>query len=399
MSTSIPEFSIGHQRLALLGKQWAGYRHWQGFPDTRLENEYTEWLRKNRRIARRTLMLVPFIMLLLVPLYSSLLMKQDSPAVFWLHCVELLACAPACGLSAYLCHTRPQLAMTTRVLVVASTLTFWTLALIYWIGNQASGQFSPELVMVVPLAVAAIAGLRHFLMLPFLFINAGLFLVVNFFIDSPAAFANSVLGVVTFTVLSLITTLSTDELNRKEWLAQQMIALSAMSDALTRLPNRQWFNRDMATIFAQARRSQHPVAVLLLDLDFFKKLNDSQGHAAGDAALTKLGELLLASGRRPLDLVARYGGEEFVVVLYNPKIDGTERVAAGLVEAVAGLDISHPASGFGRVTVSIGVYMSIPDENSRVEDFLQKADEALYRAKHDGRNRWVWADKPLSTRP
>jgi diguanylate cyclase (GGDEF)-like protein len=161
-------------------------------------------------------------------------------------------------------------------------------------------------------------------------------------------------------------------------------------DGLTGLPNRRSFDEHLARTVAQAMRSHQPVAVVMLDVDHFKRYNDRYGHPAGDRCLQAVAAAVAAAARRPGDLVARYGGEEMAAVLPNPDAAGARTVAEAMRLAVSALAIEHadhpPA---GRVTVSIGVSVEVPDRRMQdaAADILRNADAALYRAKSGGRDR------------
>jgi diguanylate cyclase (GGDEF)-like protein len=158
---------------------------------------------------------------------------------------------------------------------------------------------------------------------------------------------------------------------------------SAGIDPLTRLPNRAQLDRNLASLVEHSHAAGAPLALMFLDLDHFKAINDRHGHAAGDRCLATV-SAVLRRHVRPTDLVARYGGEEFVVVLEGAGVDRAREAAEALRAAVAGAPVEHDGDDL-RVTASIGLSDLRPDD--RAEDLLQRADAALYRAKHGGRDR------------
>jgi diguanylate cyclase (GGDEF)-like protein len=137
----------------------------------------------------------------------------------------------------------------------------------------------------------------------------------------------------------------------------------------------------------RARRDHRPLAVLFIDVDYFKPYNDHHGHRAGDDCLAAVGNVLRQSLQRPADLAARYGGDEFVVLLPDTFTDGALDVARRVLAAIVELDLPHRASPFGRVTSSIGVAQLVPKPNHTFQELLDRADRALYAAKQAGRNR------------
>jgi diguanylate cyclase (GGDEF)-like protein len=160
----------------------------------------------------------------------------------------------------------------------------------------------------------------------------------------------------------------------------------ASTDALTGLPNRRYFD-EFCGLLARRRRSGDAVGVLMIDIDRFKALNDTHGHATGDQVLRSVAGAIVSAVRED-DVPARFGGEEFVVLLRNPGLDVAFEVGERVRTAVAGLDLSSfdvPA-----VTVSVGVAVSgHPDQP--IEELVGLADQALYRAKRAGRDRVVAA--------
>lgn len=169
--------------------------------------------------------------------------------------------------------------------------------------------------------------------------------------------------------------------------AQLFARLEELSttDELTALPNRRYFNERLAREMSQARRWGHPLSVLVLDIDHFKKLNDREGHAAGDRALKAVGDRLRAT-LREVDVVARWGGEEFTVILERTKESDAVRVAEKLRKAIESVDVAGVAGQpEGKLTVSIGVAELREGEDAA--SLVQRADRAVYQAKKSGRNR------------
>jgi diguanylate cyclase (GGDEF)-like protein len=179
-------------------------------------------------------------------------------------------------------------------------------------------------------------------------------------------------------------TVQLEESNRK------LEALS-MTDGLTGVGNRRGFDLALQDEWRRAARTGQPLALSMLDVDYFKKYNDRYGHLAGDATLRTVAELITEHGRRSSDLVARYGGEEFALLsVATPGADAIG-VAQAICSELARLKLPHDASPFGHVTISIGVAVLVPTEHSRPEQLVRLADEALYRAKQRGRNQALLA--------
>ena len=136
-----------------------------------------------------------------------------------------------------------------------------------------------------------------------------------------------------------------------------------------------------------ASASGAPLALAMLDVDWFKAYNDHYGHPAGDDCLRQIAATLTRTVNRGSDLVARYGGEEFVFLAPMTDRDGILAMARRVVEAIQALQLPHADSPEKIVTVSLGIAALVPQPGQTVESLLQQADEALYRAKSLGRNR------------
>ena len=168
---------------------------------------------------------------------------------------------------------------------------------------------------------------------------------------------------------------------------EQKLHEQAISDPLTGLYNRRYLSEFLQRELVRARRSATPVAVVLLDLDRFKRVNDSFGHEAGDRVLTAVGALL-KSKVRGSDIACRYGGEEFALVMPQAAVDTANRRAEDVRSAIAALDLSHAGKSLGRLTASFGIGL-FPDHAEDIDSLLRVADVALYAAKGAGRNRVI----------
>ncbi|MGN7830054.1 diguanylate cyclase [Pseudoxanthomonas sp. 22568] len=157
-------------------------------------------------------------------------------------------------------------------------------------------------------------------------------------------------------------------------------------DGLTRIPNRRHFEETMEREWRRSMRSGDSLALLLIDIDHFKQLNDTYGHPEGDRILQAVAHALAGCASRSSDTVARYGGEEFAALLPSISRAGALNVATAMREAIEQLALPSPTPE-GRVTVSIGVGFIAAVQGGRAHEVLTEADEALYQAKAEGRNR------------
>ena len=172
---------------------------------------------------------------------------------------------------------------------------------------------------------------------------------------------------------------------KSDWLEEL-----SMVDGLTHIPNRRFFDEEYKKKCKETIRDHNTVALLMIDVDYFKRYNDHYGHGKGDECLIKIAGALKSTLKRPNDMVARYGGEEFIVILQGIDKEGAYKVAESLIEAVRELEITHEYSTIaGYVTISVGMAFKEAESTLCKEDLLKMADDALYSAKESGRNRLV----------
>lgn len=176
---------------------------------------------------------------------------------------------------------------------------------------------------------------------------------------------------------------------RERLLRDQAMELRAYSyiDSLTGIPNRRSLDEYLAGELQRAVRAATPLALIMLDIDYFKAYNDAYGHQIGDRCLMQVAAALQSTLKRPGDMVARYGGEEFVVVLVETNESGAALIAERLRARIEGLAIEHRQSKVSAyVTASLGVTCIVPGQACEPGMLFSAADQALYLAKHEGRN-------------
>ena len=162
----------------------------------------------------------------------------------------------------------------------------------------------------------------------------------------------------------------------------------ALTDALTELPNRRFAMERLEQDWALCRRGDRTLSCMMIDVDYFKPINDKFGHQVGDEALKCISHTLRQSARTQ-DVVCRYGGEEFVVICPDTSIDAAYQCAERLRLNVAALKFKNQGTGIG-LTISVGVAQK-KEGIASIDDLLSRADECLYSAKQGGRNRTVRA--------
>ncbi len=172
--------------------------------------------------------------------------------------------------------------------------------------------------------------------------------------------------------------------------ANRRLKILANLDGLTQVANRHRFDEYFEREWLRSQREKTELAIILCDVDYFKRYNDRFGHQAGDVCLQKVAQCISNAIKRPADLVARYGGEEFVVILPQTTAEIALKMAETIRTQIAELNLEHPESDASdRVSLSLGVTSVIPNMKYTKEQLLATADQALYQAKIQGRNRAI----------
>jgi diguanylate cyclase (GGDEF)-like protein len=194
-------------------------------------------------------------------------------------------------------------------------------------------------------------------------------------------------------VIGGISTYNFEHALRTNFLETRLLNALAERDGLTGLYNRRIFDDYIGRVWRQSRREDESIEVVFIDIDYFKIYNDLYGHQAGDDCLKKVATSIARCAKRPFDFLARYGGEEFVLVLYGPPDDYARNLPEQIRCDVMDLMIPHAGSEAAKfVTVSVGVALARPSSSRSLNGAIQTADEAMYQAKREGRNRVVFKD-------
>ena len=179
--------------------------------------------------------------------------------------------------------------------------------------------------------------------------------------------------------------------------ANKKLQQLAATDGLTQVANRRYFDETLHDEWQRLTREKLPLALILIDIDWFKPYNDHYGHQAGDDCLRQVARAIAQVLKRPADLLARYGGEEFVILLPNTDTSGAVEVAERIQQTISNLAILHPLSTISPyVTTSLGITSMIPTADISPESLISQADQALYLAKNQGRDRFqIYDESPL----
>ncbi|ROO30507.1 diguanylate cyclase [Salinisphaera orenii MK-B5] len=282
----------------------------------------------------------------------------------------------------------------TLLFVIRGTrhLKAWTIVFIIpFYSVMMYGFYSPETeitvfgwVLVIPLLAHLLLGRRLGAAVSVFFVGvAGVLFLYRFggdaIVQAPGSIANIAMATATVFALSHFYEASREQ-------AERRLSEMAMTDSLTGLPNRAYLEQLFEDEKQWHMTAGTPLSLLMVDLDFFKQVNDRHGHDAGDAALRAIAGVM-RDNLREHDTVGRLGGEEFAILLSDTDVHQGLMVAEGLRRAIASHGCHHQAHML-RLTASLGVAtLSLPDET--FADLLCRADRCLYRAKHAGRNRVV----------
>jgi diguanylate cyclase (GGDEF)-like protein/PAS domain S-box-containing protein len=177
--------------------------------------------------------------------------------------------------------------------------------------------------------------------------------------------------------------------------ANRLLQEQAIRDPLTGLHNRRYLDETLPRELQRAERRNQPIGIIMLDVDRFKRINDTYGHDAGDTLLRAVGAFLRGNTRGE-DVICRYGGEEFTLVLPGAALADTQQRADILCTGIQSLAIEHNGYALDAVTASFGVAV-FPDHASTADELIRAADQALYQAKQNGRNQVVIAERAANT--
>ena len=215
-------------------------------------------------------------------------------------------------------------------------------------------------------------------------------LLVVYECSNPRKWAKSDINLLTQLTNPLVMAIKQAELYQQLEAANQKLQQLASIDSLTQIPNRRSFDEVLEREWQRLQREQAPLSLILCDMDFFKNYNDTYGHQSGDDCLKEVAKILQQAAQRPGDLAARYGGEEFALVLPNTDTAGAVYVAETILSSIRTKNLIHESSKISSyLTLSLGIATIIPQSSSSLTWLIAKADEALYRAKLTGRDRYV----------
>ena len=203
------------------------------------------------------------------------------------------------------------------------------------------------------------------------------------------SFFTLLFSIVSFSILGYVISLQLNKYEEDNKRQKEKLKQLVLLDELTQIFNRRAFFEIATKLLKQANRENKKISVLMLDIDFFKKINDTYGHEAGDEVLKKV-TCIIQKTIRENDIFARLGGEEFVILLYDVDIFDTKNIASKILEAIRKHKIIYKSNKI-KITMSIGIYcIDTLNTNDNIKEFLLKSDQALYEAKNTGKDKYVF---------
>ena len=316
---------------------------------------------------------------------------KTEPFFFWTVSTILLAS----GLFRLGCHLYFEKFPTAnlRLRTILQYVNIYTPTLVYsyiFALTFTSEEFKPLFLYILMIICALLrAGTSIFAPRKLLSISFIFMLIIPAFFAALIAEQSQPVEAILLTLYAIYMSVQASRLNREYMtLIEQHFQLRQLNqqDGLTGIANRRCFDQTLELFWNTHLRTQAPLSLLLIDIDHFKQVNDTYGHAAGDEVIIEIASILKRTFRRETDLVARIGGEEFGVLIAVNKLDKVQEIAERICSRTAKRTVEHDEHDIN-VTISIGIASTTPDLNKNTTELYKLADQCLYRAKRNGRNR------------
>lgn len=358
-----------------------------------LESEYRQYQRDHTFALRRVALLVCVLILLV---QGALDLRFIAPPVLWwvlgTRCAVLVLLLVCVALVLQRRYNKLLDPLTLTCLLAMGIGSAVVVVLAQWVfpGYPSEG------LLLICLGSYFLAGLRlpeaTGASLAIVLVYAGLELTIG----TQTSLLSQLLYLLFGNLIGAVGCYQLEYKSREQFLIRRLLRQLADRDSLTGLHNRRSFHRHLDTLWRQGQREALPLAMLLGDIDHFKRYNDCYGHQAGDETLQRVAWLFEAAARRPLDMAVRLGGEEFALLLYGSNAEDARERAEELRARLQDQAIEHAGSPSGVVTLSLGgISLVCGDALRSIDELYVLADQALYRAKAAGRNRVVMVnDRP-----
>lgn len=348
------------------------------------EKEPDETARRGRRIV----LLVPALLMLAAPLYGRELFDTPASVLAIYRLLELGLIAPACLIALWVISKSRSPRVVDWALIAGCAVCSIGLIAMSLVGT-AVGHDHPAMLSVIYLSAVFVIARPKFLRWTPVAAAVAMVLVVGQTMIQPAPADLAIQMVLQLTLLLIMCYASylLELSKRQAWLKLRMLEAVARTDPLTGVLNRRGFDECFEDIYYKAAKQGQSIGLILVDLDYFKPLNDLYGHDYGDACLQAVGQMLRQFTADHIDLAARFGGEEFVLCLCDQSDQETRASCEQLLEDLRLLNIQNKGSKIlDRVTASIGAVSFTPKPEVRWPAVIRRADALLYEAKHGGRN-------------
>jgi diguanylate cyclase (GGDEF)-like protein len=208
----------------------------------------------------------------------------------------------------------------------------------------------------------------------------------NYYLINEYSFVTLIMSIFAFTILGLLVAIQLEKYNNKVIEQSKKLEELALIDELTQIFNRRAFYKISRKIISHAKRENKQIAIIMFDLDHFKRVNDTYGHKVGDIVLKHFVDTI-KSCIRDNDLFARIGGEEFAMLIYDITKNDLDKLIAKILQEIRALNIKIDKKREIKITASLGAYIFDPNKDDDIQHALIYADKALYKAKHSGRNK------------
>jgi diguanylate cyclase (GGDEF)-like protein len=367
---------------------------------TGAEAQYREaWLEQNIPRARISTAIYLALVLLVTAINSFGAAAPLPPET--LNSIFALRIGVACpALLLILCATEWQVLRRRYQIVVGFAVTVVGVS-VMTISALAAASGSPQLQMgdvLVVVYACLFLGLRQRTVVVVASILVVAFVAIGLYEGVPTndlTFAGAVISATA--LMAVLSAGRLQNLARSNFIETRLLNERAERDGLTSLYNRRKFDEVTKALWEQARRDRQSLQIVLVDIDCFKLYNDLYGHQAGDDCIRIVADIVARAARRPRDFCARYGGEEFVLVLCGAPTDDPLAIPEQIRAEVERQRIPHKGSSVADcITVSAGSCVSSPESGRSLAGLIQRADEALYEAKREGRNRVAQKDGPAT---
>lgn len=353
-----------------------------------LEEQFQRFVRHSTRTQRILICLLTAAMFFSVPFWGVQVLGPGISPTLWTQILEM-GVVPALFLfTAEIQRRCWMLDGSEWLLLAAFAVEVAIIEYLRYATESAGLPIDAQITLAIPLTVVLMARIRFSRAVLFYAVYMAILIAKSVWMPNhiltrnPSSWLNIgiVLGIVLLAASGFKLSI------RRHWASGLLLQVLAYRDHLTGLANRRAFDEHCNTVLQSLARSGHkPVTLAIIDLDYFKRINDTYGHDHGDGTLAEFALLLSQHARRSLDLAARMGGEEFALLLVDCDVAAAKPILDQLVESTRHLQIEARESPFGVMTCSIGAAAVMPDEG--LADAYRKADAMLFKAKQEGRNR------------